>query len=404
MTNVDFEQLENEVYGLFIPGSPIKIESELSGRKEQVARLRRIVISQGEHALIYGERGVGKTSISQTFHKALNSPTQKVQAILINCGDANYTEIWRKVFRRMSFEGGASLAEKYTGEITTDDVEIELSTFSLNDIPIIILDEFDKISDEETRVKITETIKSISDHAVPATLVLVGVAENASQLIKDHQSISRALKQVEMPRLSLTELEGIITSRYMTAGLKWDDEAIFLLAFLARGLPYYAHLCGRYAALAALKRRQTKVTWHSVFEGFQGALADVDQSITEKYLASTVSQRGEATLYEPVLLACALADSDQLGQFQQTSVALPLEDLTKRQKPYTAATYAFHMNEFCDEKRGSVLTREGPIRNYRYRFSDAMMQPYVIIRALNERRLDLKTLAKYTPKRQLRLV
>jgi hypothetical protein len=293
------------------------------------------------------------------------------------------------------------LADQYSGEITPDDVEVELSSFGANSAPIIVFDEFDQVADEATRRKFTETIKSLSDHVVNATIILVGIADNAAQLVSDHQSISRALKQVEMPRLSLAELEAVITSRYRHAAMKGEDEAIFLMAFLARGLPYYAHLCGRYAGMVAARRKRRVVTVQHVIDGFGEALSEVDQTITEAYLGAVVSQRGEETLYEPVLLACALADTDKLGQFQQAAVARPLADLVDRTPPYTAATFAFHMNEFCEEKRGRILERDGPARNIRYRFADALMQPYVIITALRDGRLTVDTLKKFIPKRQL---
>lgn len=399
----DWTKLEEEVYGLFSPGAPIRVESELAGRLEQASNLRRIVLSPGEHALVHGERGVGKTSIANSFYGSLNTPIRPVLPVLVNCGSANFSECWRKVFRRLSLSDGTSLADAYASDITPDDVEVELSSFGAQTAPILVFDEFDQVTDEATRRKFTETIKSLSDHVVNATVVLVGIADNAGQLVSDHQSISRALKQVEMPRLSLAELEAIITSRYRQAAMRSEDDAVFLMAFLARGLPYYAHLCGRYAGMMAARRKSRMVTVKDVIAGFELALAEVDQTITEAYLSAVVSQRGEETLYEPVLLACSLADTDKLGQFQQAAVAKPLAALVQRDPPYTAATFAFHMNEFCEEKRGMVLERDGPARNIRYRFADALMQPYVIISALRDGRLDVETLRKFIPKRQIDL-
>jgi GTPase SAR1 family protein len=397
----DWQALEAEVFSLFSPGAPIRLEAELSGRREQASRLRRIVQSPGEHALIYGERGVGKTSIANSFYGGLNRETRPVQPIIVNCDKISFSETWRKVFRRMQVDG-RPLSDAYPSEVTPDDVEIELQNFSINSLPVIIIDEFDQ-AEAGVRNQFTETIKSLSDHSVNAKVVLVGIADNASELVANHKSISRALKQVEMPRLSLGELEGIAYSRYKQVELTVVDDAIFLMAFLARGLPYYMHLCGRYAALACIRRRNKRINVDDVIDGLQEAIMEVDQTITENYLKAIVSQRGEETLYAPVLLACALADADKLGQFQQAAVAKPLAELISREPPYTPATFAFHMNEFCEDKRGSVLEKDGPQRNIRYKFADALMQPYVIISALKEARISLATLKKFIPQRQARL-
>jgi hypothetical protein len=58
------------------------------------------------------------------------------------------------------------------------------------------------------------------------------------------------------------------------------------------------------------------------------------------------------------------------------------------------------MNEFCEEKRGCVLQRGGEARNYRYSFTDAMMQPYVIMRALQNNKLSRTTFEKFVTRRQ----
>ena len=58
------------------------------------------------------------------------------------------------------------------------------------------------------------------------------------------------------------------------------------------------------------------------------------------------------------------------------------------------------MNEFCEEKRGRILEKVGDERKYRYSFADAMMQPYVIIRALDSGKLKEATLKRFMARRQ----
>jgi hypothetical protein len=40
------------------------------------------------------------------------------------------------------------------------------------------------------------------------------------------------------------------------------------------------------------------------------------------------------------------------------------------------------LNEFSDKKRGRILRKIGERRRYRYRFSDPLMQPFVIMRGV----------------------
>jgi hypothetical protein len=114
------------------------------------------------------------------------------------------------------------------------------------------------------------------------------------------------------------------------------------------------------------------------------------------------SQRAEDTLYAPVLLACAFATTDELGRFQQSAVAAPLNKIMPG-KSYQASTFALHMNAFTEEDRGKVLQRFGTPRNYRYRFADPMMQPYVILKGLAEGRLSDEVAEIFSTKPQIGL-
>ncbi len=397
--------LRHEVNEAFSPGSPIRALTELAGRTEQRQRLCDIMLRAGEHAIIFGERGVGKTSLARTFHAILNTDTRQVQECPINCVEADtYTALWRRVFKRLGYKGdNASIDQHYNEEITPDDVLLELDRFSLNDMPIIIFDEFDRLSAEEAKNLMTDTVKLLSDDRSHAKLLFVGIADDVSELISRHRSLSRNLKQVHMPRLSLNEAEGIVRIRLKKCGMSIEDDASFQIAFLSRGLPYFSHLVGQYAALSAINNLHMNVTEADVFTGLETALQDVDQTITEAYLKAVVSQRPDETLYEPVLIACALADPDELGRFQQTAVTDPLSEIIPRTPLYTPSTFAFHMNKFCDNKRGQILTKTGEARNYRYYFTDPMMQPYIILRALEAKRISNEMLERFIARRQRRL-
>jgi hypothetical protein len=156
-----------------------------------------------------------------------------------------------------------------------------------------------------------------------------------------------------------------------------------------------------YAARSAVNEKRKVVTDYDLKNAIKIAIQDIDQTIRERYLAATVSQRRDEALYEPVLLACALATSDELGRFQQSAVAAPLNKITGRD--YEASTFAFHMNEFTTEKRQNVLRRLGETRNYRYCFTDPMMQPFVILKGLNEGLITEEIAELFEPRRQLRL-
>jgi uncharacterized protein len=48
------------------PTTPIRSAEFLRGRDKKLEDIRRAVIQPGRHIFIYGDRGVGKTSLAQT--------------------------------------------------------------------------------------------------------------------------------------------------------------------------------------------------------------------------------------------------------------------------------------------------------------------------------------------------
>ncbi len=52
--------------------------------------------------------------------------------------------------------------------------------------------------------------------------------------------------------------------------------------------------------------------------------------------------------------------------------------------PRGIPAFSNHLSQFLEADRGSVLQREGSSRRYFYRFSDPILQPYVILNGLSE--------------------
>lgn len=51
-------------------------------------------------------------------------------------------------------------------------------------------------------------------------------------------------------------------------------------------------------------------------------------------------------------------------------------------KEYDIPSFARHLASFCKSERGSVLKKIGMKRRFRYRFTDPLMQPFVILKGL----------------------
>ncbi|HTQ15433.1 MAG TPA: AAA family ATPase [Rhizomicrobium sp.] len=380
MAQSDWDALAREIETIFVPGTAIKEQELIAGRTEQIRQLAGVVRRPGKQAIIYGDRGVGKSSIAQTFYLSIPR-IGDLNAIRVpaNYGDT-FPDLWRKVFRRMTLESGENVASRYPNAITPDDVFLELQKFHPNDLTLIILDEIDRISDPTTKRLMGDTIKALADEDLSAKLICVGVADSVSELIVfGHESASRALVQVEMPRMSDDEMKDLIVQRLNRVQMSLSGDALWRMIFISKGLPFYGHLLGLHSSLTAISRKRIRIEERDVADGLQDALKEVDQKIREEYVKATYSER-QKNIFKEVLLACALAQRDDLGRFSARSVADRLSVITG--ESYEVPAFAYHLDEFCQENRGRILDKIGQRRQFSFRFRDSLMEAFVVLKSL----------------------
>ena len=402
MSDEDWSALRNEAEILFTPGTSIKEQDLFAGRSQQIDKLTQRVRLAGSHAVIYGERGVGKSSLVAIFKYIAAQSPSVVQYIRIAATEGDdFRAIMLKIFKRMTVIDGQErkrLADFYEGrDITPDDVLLEFENFSLNTIPIIAIDEFDRINDATTKVKVADMIKLLSDEDIKATFFIVGVSDAVDDLIKGHASIGRSIAEIEMPRMSDAEISDIIQIRLNRVGMKITANALWECIFISKGLPHYAHLLGLHAMQGACDRKSLQITEQDITEATSRSLLEANHSIKEAFEKAVNSERKD-NIFRQVLTACALAKKDPLGRFNAKSVAVKLKEITGMD--YRVPAFSYHLNEFCEHGRGNILQKYGQTRKFSFRFNEALMEPYVLLEALRHSIIRKSDVQKNQPSRQ----
>lgn len=399
MTNDEQINFQVELSAVFRPGAPINSASLFSGRRQQVTDVMNATFQTGQHIVMFGERGVGKTSLAKTLADIMrNAGITALNSGTINCdGTDDFSSLWHKVFRELQvvvqmekpgFGNGSdptpvNLESLLPEKVTPDDVRVAIgravSMASDHRQMIVILDEVDRIKRRQVTTLLADTIKNLSDHLTPATIILIGVADAVDQLISEHRSIERSLIQVPMPRMSKTELEAIVTGGFEKAGMTISVETKQMIVSLSQGLPHFTHLLSLESAFIAVEARRTETTSDDVLDATGNAVKK-SHSLLSSYLKATDSSQ-KNNLFREVLLACARAPKDELGWFSSADVCAPLSAIMRRE--YSVPYFARHLNEFVEEKRGPVLQKGGSSRQHKYRFVNPLMAPFVIIHALS---------------------
>jgi Cdc6-like AAA superfamily ATPase len=398
-------ELSIAVGKVFQPRAPISTRELFAGRWEQCTSIVDAVNQKGLHIVIFGERGVGKTSLANVLDPLLevmeadektniNTNPRLVVKVNVHQGDS-FSTVWNRVFEEITLVENKPMVGMNPNSVTTSQTLKE--AFSISDQPtiddvrrtlgllprsVVIFDEFDRGS-AELRTAFTDAIKALSDYAVDSTVIIVGVSDTVDQLIRDHASIVRSIIQIQLPRMNEKELSQILENAEKALKIKFDEPAAGLVIRMSQGLPHYTHLIGLHATRQAVGRLSRLVKAEDVYKSFEKAIKQAVQSIQEKYLASIHSSHKDA-LYDKVILACAAAASaagDALGYFRPTDAIAPLASILNREN-VIIATFQKHMNEFCERERGPVLERSGVPRAYKYRFHDPLLPPFIFMTAV----------------------
>jgi Cdc6-like AAA superfamily ATPase len=408
MTDEDWDNLRVKTGRTFSPSAPIDEQTLFAGRMKQMHQTIDVCNQKGQHAILFGERGVGKTSLSNllsTFYKVRDGASVGLFSPRINCDSSdNYTSIWKRVFsqieitkkiRATGFKSEPTdlrlkYADQFGDNISPDEVFQSLMLLSANDILILIIDEFDRIDDSKTKTAIADTIKTLSDNSINITLILVGVADTIDELIEEHFSIERALVQIRIPRMSKIESCEIIDRGLMVLEMQIEDRAKDYIVLLSQGLPHYTHLLGLHSARRAIGRKSLFISFNDVEMAIVKSVSYAQQSTKSAYHKATMSVRD--SIYPQVLIACALAKKDDLGYFAAADIRKPLSSIMKRK--YDIPNFSRHLSGFCSNERGKILKRIGVERNYRFRFKIPLMQPYIIMQGLSGKFIDKEFLER----------
>ncbi|SRR6266403_1924063 len=388
------DALSAKAIQVFKPRTPITTKDLFAGRWDELKNVSDAVHQAGLHVVIYGERGVGKTSLANvvdptiwaldrsgmTDEEAGQVPERLVVKVVANSSDT-FSTIWHKVFEEFTWPEGKSTTAAFLLPVNLN-IDHVRKVLSQTHGAVFIIDEFDQAPPEISK-QFTELIKALQDLVIDCTVILVGVSETVGNLIANHASINRALVEIPLKRMKPEDLAIILQKAEAALSIKFSRDAADLIVHISQGLPHYTHLVGLHAVRAAAGRLSLNlVERDDVFEALKKAVKQAEQTVTDSHMKATRSSHKTA-LYRTILLACALAaarSQEPLGYFNPSAVVEPLKGILNRD--VTIATFSNHLAEFCQEKRGPVLERDGQPWGYRYRFRNPLLVPFVFMDGL----------------------
>jgi Cdc6-like AAA superfamily ATPase len=291
-----FAVVRAKLRNAYTPAQPVTDRRMFAGRAKVMTSLIRSIEDQRLHTVIYGERGIGKTSLLQVLSQAAREARYLV--VYVTCGvRSEFDDTFRAVAAHIPLmyhtaygpttveaERGDTLASLLGPEpLTVSSASDALARIEGTRV-LVILDEYDRASSEDFRRGVAELLKSLSDQAVRVQLLIAGVAANLTELVANVPSIQRNVFAMRIPKMTPDEIGEIIRNGEAVSDLSFDDAAVRAIIARCMGFPYLATLISHRAALAAIDEGRLEISINDV--------ASATEEVVEEY-RGRISRRSQ---------------------------------------------------------------------------------------------------------------
>lgn len=409
LTNQEFFEKLNKVIR---PSAPISSFEMLFGREKQVNEIESALYADGRHVFIYGDRGVGKTSLAQTVAIKLQTHNDP---IFVGCEPSstlssivNDILIKAKVSSTSVSEMtlGASLSMMGTGISAQHKRTDKSSAYTINSVssavtalsslpghhspvPHIVIDEFDQIESVEERKNFGRLIKALGDQNLKIKLIFTGISDSLHSLIGGHLSSERQIHQTPLEALPWSGRDEIIDKAFSEFDLDLSKDVKFKISGLSDGYPHYVHLlCEKILQVAFCQDEIVKQIDQRLFlEGLSDAVSSVAETLKYDYVKATHCR---PEYFHHMLWA--MADSGDL-QREKKTIAFSYHQICEK-KAYNKLEEKQFDRQFSKlktEEYGTVIIPALEGRKGWFRFKENMLRGYVRMMAeLNGVQLDFE--------------
>ncbi len=375
----------------FTPHKPVSEVQSLLGRQPELMRILGCLDTPGRHVLLYGDRGVGKSSLVKVVPHLIASKKMH-KCIYITCDSrTTFKSLARAILSKLDISGieESTFAREETmkanvsavvatGELNskkTTTIKKPITDLSPSAVAslletqkpsLIAIDEADTISDPTDKGQLAELLKLLSDADSNLKLIVVGIADTARELTGGHPSVQRCLDEVKLGRMKNEDIRQLVLQGMHRLKFDCEPQVATEVAKLANGFPYFAHIVGLNLAALAVVEGRKHIRQSHVAKALLHSAESAEQSLKDAYEDAT---RSSTTLaYKQVVNAAAHIE---LPEFSLKDVKTRFSELYKRTLSDSTCSNVFR--RLAGENGGHVLRRSG--RGV-YRFADPRMPSF----------------------------
>jgi len=400
LNSVDRIEFTKHLYEVLNPSVPVDSIELLFGREKELEDIEYSLHARGRHCFIYGDRGIGKSSLAHTVATQLQSSEKRhlraechpnstfVSVINSLVSYANKQSPLHKIEKHskssaklsgFSYEQGEKtlIAHSLSSTATVDEA-LDLfrdiaTTYSENTIAVV--DEFDAITDQKELSKFGEFLKYLGDLDIDVTLIFTGIGKSLEDLLGGHLSSARQLHQVNLEPLNWTGRYDIIDKAFSTFGVSIADDFRFKIAGLSDGFPHYVHLlCEKILIeMHKLGGEYQEVTREIFLAGLDDAINSIGEHIKRDYVNAT---EGRDEHFHHLLWA--MADSADLIRSAE-HIKFSYHEISKSMvaQSLTDDEFKKHFAKLRGERFGNIIVRGLGKRTGWFKFRENMVRGFI---------------------------
>lgn len=348
---------------------PVTRRDHFAGRRQTLHDLQHILLAPGQHALVMGEPGIGRSSLLAMLPGCLDGP-RRAALVAIEPGDTLAT-LWSRTAGALQADATAS---------SPGDVAALLRRMGAA-VPVVWgIDDLHRAT-PSLRADLAAVLGALVSPPVPVTLVLAAAGHDPRRVWPEAGLLSTAMTTTTLGRLPAEECAELLEIVLANAGVDAEPAAAQELIQACAGRPGALADLGARAAEAARRQGVGRVAASHAEDALREAFEATDADVREEYEHATI--RARRGIFPEILWACARSPREPDGSFSTQSVREALQRLLKRE----VRGLTNQISVLAESTRGQVLEKVSGAPNPRYRFVDPRLEPYVLLRGLGDRDL-----------------
>ncbi|MGD9676327.1 MAG: hypothetical protein AB7V19_06550 [Candidatus Bipolaricaulia bacterium] len=378
---------------VFTPHAPIVAPERFRGRTKLLEAVTNAMASPGSHALVWGARGLGKTSLANIVRHRVGT-LRGVPTYLATGEKGSTTEsLMEQPLDACGASPGLLRQTKKAAEkehlgvsgIVKAGLESRSETTAtyrpaaltpgrivrpIADQPgVLVVDDADRVENTEVLLELSSICKGLSDRVSPFKLLILGSEKVACCSMRDGDIASRCLLSFEIDRMPDGEIKDILVKGFAELRLTPGNHALARIVRLASGHPYFAHLIALKCAMSAIADGRESIDLPDLPAALDAAVHDCEPGLRATYDLA-VSRGG---LREQVLLAAACVNRRDFTPDMVRAKAAGVVPVDISPKAVRTA-----LGNLSSQEGGQVLSRT---RRGVYHFSDPRLSIYVKMHA-----------------------